>query len=180
MTTAPRGWTRKKSGRGPQDSPSAGWADSRETTRPFSAMSGGNESKGKETMTGEASPEDYLLKPEAVLEYIAVAPGWKRKQTPQSSPMLWFESKQHKLLVSVMAMEAASGDIEISLSPARKNGKSIRREQIERVRRDFLGDYENVKLRVQNPVFEATRGALTAIMAVTATDSVIEGPGELI
>jgi hypothetical protein len=131
-------------------------------------------------MTGDVKPEDLALKPEAVLEYIRIAPGWKRKKTPRQAPLLWFENKKYKLLVSVMAMEADTGDIEISLSPARKNGKSIRREQIDCVRRDFFGDYKNVKLRVQNPVFEATRGALTAIMAVTATDAVIEGPGELI
>lgn len=131
-------------------------------------------------MIGDLAPEDLALKPEVVLEFIRVAPGWKRKEAQRQAPLLWFENKRHKLLVSVMAMEADTGDIEISLSPTRKNGKSIRREQIERVRRDFLEDYKNVKLRVQNPVFAATRGALTAIMAVTATDAVIEGPGELI
>ncbi len=129
-------------------------------------------------MTGRKTPEDYLLKPDAVLQYISVMPGWKRK-TIAASPMLWFEHKEHRLIVSIMAMEARSGDVEISLSPARKNGKSLRRKEIDLVRRDFFKEYENVKLRLQNPVFAASQAA-PAIMAVTAMDAVIDGPGEMI
>jgi len=130
-------------------------------------------------MTQEANMEEYLLKPDAALGYVNVAYGWKRKVPAQPSPMLWFEHKELRLVVSLMGMEAASGDIEISLSPTRKNGKPVRRKEIDRVRRDFFKEYENVKLRLPNPVLAASQTA-PVIMAVTATDTVIEGPGEMI